>query len=91
VPTYPKAARELLASCDAYLGGSASLAETKSAIWSAAQQIVLVDERELRDFLQAAEGRLDLIEHTTDAASVFQATLPVVREVHDRMLIYLSA
>lgn len=88
--TYPEAARKLLASCDAYLGRGASLAETKSAIWNAAQQIVLVDERELRDFLQAAEGRLDSIEHMTDARSVFEATSLVVREVRDRMRTYLA-
>ena len=88
--TYPEAAHKLVASCDSYLGGVASLAQTKSAIWDAAQQIVLVDERELRDFLQAAEGRLDLIEHTTDAPSVFQATSLVVREVRVRMLTYLA-
>jgi 2-keto-3-deoxy-galactonokinase len=90
MPTYPEAARELLASCDAYIGGLASFAETKSAIWSAAQQIVLVDKRELHDFLQVAEGRLDMIQHTTNTDSVFQATLPVVQGARDRVVLDLS-
>jgi hypothetical protein len=32
-----------------------------------------------------------MIEHTTDAAAVFDATTPVVREIRQRMAAYLSS
>ena len=91
MPTYPDTAQKLLAACDAYVNRQLALTDMKNAIWGSAQEIVLVDERDLRDFLQTAEGRLDVIEHTTDAAAVFEATTPVVREVGQRMAAYLSS
>jgi hypothetical protein len=91
MPTYPETAQKLLEACDAYLNRQLGLAEIKNAVWSSAQEIVLVDERGLRDFLQTAEGRLDMVEHTTDAAAVFEATTPVVREVRQRVAAYLNS
>ena len=91
MPTYSDAARELVAACDAYLNGRSDLAATKTAIWTATDQIVAGEDRDLRDFLLSAEGRLDIIEHTTDNPEIHEATAPIVREVRDRAAAYRDA
>lgn len=82
---YRDVVRELLQRCEDYREGRLALADFKSAIWGATQVIVAVEERSLRDFLQRAEGRLDVLEHMTDAEKVFSATLPVVSEIEGEL------
>jgi hypothetical protein len=90
VPIYPQAARDLLDTCREYREQVVSLASIKSAIWQTADEVVAVEDRPLRDFLQAAEGRLDVIEHITNDERIFDETLPVIEEVESRLREYLS-
>jgi len=50
-----------------------------------------VSEADTRRFLKAAEGDLDMIEHTTDAERTFEATLPVVAGIKTELTRYLSS
>jgi hypothetical protein len=71
--------------CSEYRCGTASLDELKAAVWEAAQQIESSDENELRNSLQSIEGRLDMIQFTTENAKVFAATLPLVHDLEELM------
>jgi hypothetical protein len=91
VATYGEAATRLLSECRACLDGNLPLADFKAAVWRAAEQVVLVEECDLRAFLQIAEGRLDMIEHTSNGDDVFEATVPIAREVETRVRAYLAS
>jgi hypothetical protein len=90
VPTYPDAAQRLLATCDSYLSGEVDLLQLKAAVWETADTVVDVSEGATRRFLQAAEGDLDVIEHTTDTERTFEATLSVVEGIKTELKRYLS-
>lgn len=64
---YPTAASALLRQRREYREQRLGLDELKAAIWDAVQTIVAVEERLVRDFLQSAEGRLDMIEQITES------------------------
>jgi hypothetical protein len=87
---YPAVAAALLEKSDQYRKGLLTLDSLKRAVWQAADEIVAVEERGLRGFLQKAEGRLDMIEHTRDRDAVFDETLRVVTEIEERLREYLS-
>lgn len=87
---YPAAATRLLHECHEYREKRLGLAAFKRAVWEAAQTIVAVEERAVLGFLQSAEGQLDIIEHTTDHAKAFAATLPLVLEIEERMRRYVE-
>lgn len=69
--------------CSEYRRKKASLDDLKSAVWQAAQEIESSDEYELRKSLQTIEGRLDVIQFTTDSDKVFDATLLIVEELEE--------
>lgn len=89
-PTYPDVARRLLVCCSAYRAGVDGLESLKSAVWGAATEISIPQERELREFLQRAEGRLDMIQFTVDAENIREETFAVVAEIEARLLSYLA-
>lgn len=74
---------KILENCSKYRCNNISLDDLKKAVWEAAQQIESADEYDLRRFLQSIEGRLDLVQFTTDSAEVFDATVPIVQELED--------
>ena len=71
MPTlYPDAVNSVLSSVALYRRREMSLDELKTAIWEAARAISSPTESDLHRFLQAAEGMLDVLQSTVDAASL---------------------
>jgi hypothetical protein len=64
-----------------YRSGTASLDELKARVLATAERVTEYDRRALRTFLLDAEGRLDMIQFTTDSNRVYTKTLPVVDEL----------
>ena len=89
-PTYPEVALRLMASCYEYRNGDDGLEILKVAVWSAAREISIPQERALRDFLQQAEARLDIIQFTLDAEDVREAALVAVTTIEARLSSYLA-
>lgn len=88
-PTYPAVAQTLLTHCRKYRQGEVDLEILKGEIWSAASQVSIPEERALREFLQQAEGRLDMIQFTVDEAEVERASLEIVEAIEARLVAYL--
>jgi hypothetical protein len=82
---YPDVLRRLLEATRVYRRREMQLATYKAVLWQAAEDIVAVEERSLREFLQAAEGKLDVIQFTTDEAELFNATLPTLESMEERL------
>ena len=53
-------------------------------------EISIPQERAIRDFLQHAEGRLDMIQFTVDVEDVREAVLVAVAPIEARLLSYLA-
>ena len=69
---------------DSYRAKRIPVESLKAAIWESAQALSNVEAADLRRSLQAAEGRIDILAHTVDAADLFHATLDVVAEARLR-------
>jgi hypothetical protein len=82
---YPEILLNLKRACERYRGRSLSLDDLKALVWEAASTIVTPQERELRDFLQWAEGQLDMIQFTTDDAGVFARSLEIVGRLEAKL------
>jgi hypothetical protein len=82
---YGEQLQDLLTSIAQYSMGRLHLAELKNRIWTTAQTISSYEERDLRKFLQWAEGQLDMVQFTRDADNVFSASLDIVRVIEDRV------
>lgn len=78
---YPDFVRGVIDACLAYQAHKISLDALKSEIWKGAMAIASVQEADFRHFLQAAEGRLDILQFTTE--DVRTAVIPIVREILD--------
>ena len=89
-PTYPESALSLLASCSEYRNGDCDFEVLKAAVWRAAMEISLPQERAIRNFLQHAEGRLDMIQFTVDVEDVSEAALVAVAVIEARLSSYLA-
>ena len=89
-PTFPESALCLLASCSEYRNGEYDLEVLKAAVWRAAMEISIPQERAIRDFLQHAEGRLDMIQFTVDVEDVREAALGAVAAIEVRLSSYLA-
>lgn len=88
-PAYPEVALRLLACCSEYRNGDDGLEILKAAVWSAAREISIPRERTVRDFLQQAEARLDIVQFTVDTEDVREAALVVVTTIEARLSSYL--
>ncbi len=82
---YPIEIVNLLERCKEYRLQNVPLDELKQAIWKAAQTIESSDEYEIRKSLQVIEGRLDMVQFTTDSEIVFDATLPIIHELEETL------
>jgi hypothetical protein len=89
-PTYPGVAERLLACCREYRRRVEGLDVLKTDIWWAASQISVSEERVLREFLQQAEGRLDMIQFRADESEVGPSSLEVVATIEARLVSYLA-
>jgi ATP/maltotriose-dependent transcriptional regulator MalT len=78
---YPEALQELSDACTRYREHSSSLDEVQAAVWKAVETIVAFEERELRAFLQVADGQLDQVRFTTDEQRVFEESLRIVSQI----------
>lgn len=74
---------QLLTLCHDYAKSKLSLDELKAAVWSTAATLTSPQERELREFLQRAEGQLDTIQFTVE--EVRQSALEVVEAIEAQL------
>ena len=87
--TYPNVARDLVEACDDFVEGRIGLGEFQSWVLNVADQIALVDERDVREYLESAEGELEMIRFTSD--EVLREARRVAAEIRARMLDYIGA
>jgi hypothetical protein len=82
---YPEALQRLKIACDQYRSHNLGIDELKAVVWQAAQTIVAIEERDLRKFLQWAEGQLDMIQFTTDKEVIFRESMKIVSEIQEKV------
>ncbi len=80
---YDEILKKLSDDCEKYRNCLSDIDELKNAVWQAAQAITYIEKKELRTFLQSAEGRLDMIQFTSE--NVFEDSLEIVSEIIDRI------
>lgn len=78
---YPVIIIELLERCQEFRSRTVPLDALKASVWDAAQSVVSIEDRELRKFLQQAEAKLDMVEHTADTGKVFDSVTEVVADL----------
>lgn len=78
---YPDIVRSLLEDCGRYRRREWTLDALKSAIWGATEQIISLEDRELRRYLQQTEAELDEMQFTLDSETLFDETLKVVERL----------
>ena len=77
---------ELKSAISDYKEGTVDLNSLKASVWKAASEIVSVEEKELRIFLQKAEAELDSLQFTVDDESLFDETLKVATKIETHLL-----
>jgi hypothetical protein len=82
---YPRTVARVKAACVEYRSGLIGVEQLQFAIWNASQEIVAVDERELRNYLQNAEGSLELLRFTVDETSLPGKALEVIAGIEDHL------
>ena len=80
---YPMVLDEVERACGEYRRRSLALDDLKAALWKASSEVVAHDERNLRVFLQWAEGQLDMIQFTMDDGYLYGRTLEIVERVEE--------
>jgi hypothetical protein len=78
---YPEALLELKQGCTRYRRKAIREEELQSCLWKAVQTIVAVEEKELRDYLRSAEGRVELLRFTVNQNQVYEEVLKLVEEI----------
>ena len=58
-----------------------AIEELKQTVWEAAFSIQRWEYCKLRKTLEEIEGRLDLVQFTTNSEGIFDATLPIIKEL----------
>lgn len=76
--TYLSTLTELKSDISKFKNKTVDLNSLKVSVWKAASEIVSVEEKELRMFLQRAEAELDSLQFTVDEEILFDETLKVV-------------
>lgn len=89
-PAYVDVVDRLLACCTEYREHKVGLEGLKAAVWATAREMSNPEERDMHEFLQRAEGRLDMIQFTVDAADVWGASIEVAATIEARLLAYLA-
>lgn len=87
---YPDVAVDVAQACRRYRDRLISEEELQQHLWKAAQTIVAIEEKDLREYLQHAEGQLELLRFTVDGDRVYDSALPLVSEIEKRVAEYLS-
>lgn len=73
--------RALLEAIGRFERGEVAVEVLQSAVRSAEDSVTEYERRDLRRFLQSAEGKLELIRFTADSEHVFDQALKVAQEV----------
>ena len=82
---YPKILENLLTVCRNYRSGDVSLEGLQSAVGNAEDQIVAVEERELREFLMDVGGRIEELLYTASGARLDTEAERIVSEVEAQL------
>lgn len=83
---YIHAIKKLLEASQQYKRKEIGLEEYQNIVWGTAEVIVLVDEKDLRCFLQNSEGDLELIRFTVNSNKIFDESLKIVQQIEERAL-----
>jgi hypothetical protein len=86
---YPEALQRLLRACSDFRAEGIGLDDLKSIVWETASTVVSIEEARFSEYLQALEGRLDMIQFTTD--EVRSEALKVVAELETRTRAHFAA
>ncbi len=73
----------LLKASTQYRNGVLGIEEYRKLIWYTACEVVSLEEKELRQFLQQAEAEIDSICFTVNEKDVFQESLKVVGRIEN--------
>ena len=76
---------DLSSALERYRANTTSLDDLKATILATAERVTEYDRRDLRKLLVEAEGRLDMIQFTTDSDLIHGTTLPVLDEIEDAL------
>lgn len=87
---YAETLAVLLGQIDRFRRSDLSLDDLKSAIWEAARIVSAHEERALRDALQQAEGRLDMIQFAVDEPGVRAEALKILDAVEAQVKAAIS-
>ena len=82
---YEEQLRSLSEALAQYRDRRLTIDEIKARVWTTAQEVTSYEDRELRKFLQSAEGKLDMIQFTTDTENIFPASLEIVDAIEERI------
>jgi len=88
---YPEIMADVAEACELYRREIIREEELQRCLWKAVQTIVAIEEKELRDFLQRAEGQIELLRFTVDRDCLYRNTLATVEEIEMRAKEYLSS
>ena len=98
VGTYNNAARDLIGACDAYTSGRLELGVLQGWILNVADQIALVDERQVREVLEDAESKIEGVRFSSEDIDGIRfgteerdEILAFVAEVRARMVEYTNS
>jgi len=80
---YDEILTKLSDDCEKYRNRLSEIEELKTAVWQAAQTITYSEDKKLRNFLQSAEGKLDMIQFTSE--NVFEDSLQIVSEIIEKI------
>jgi hypothetical protein len=86
MPTaYPEVLRNVLTSVEQLKLARIAIDDLKAALWEASRVISSHEERELRQYFQWAEGKLDMIQSTVSSEDAFPEALKIAQGVEDQV------
>ena len=80
---YKSTIADLESAISNYRNGVTNLDAFKTSLWKASSEVVSVEEKELRSFLQQAEAELDSLQFTVDDDYLFDATIKVANQIQE--------
>ena len=80
---YHKTIKRLKNGCESYCLKNITIDQLKNELAKSSQEIVAVDEQNLRSFLLSAEGQLDMLQFTVE--DVFSESLLIVEKIQERI------
>ena len=82
---YKNIIQNALDACNDYRSKKITLDYLPGLIANAAEQIVLIEEKELREFLFDLAGELNIVQYTIDDDKIYDAALKLVEEIEARL------